>query len=258
MADSQPREQLVASELPTLILDGCLIYSETQPDRPLYELSNAPSAGRGPVYAIEKLLYRLSATDGQGRMHQRKRHVYDVRLSRPTDMVMVDSVMLEPKAGSRLAYRDVRIMPGVTQSWSSCKAAGHFEAGRSVRRILSHHQSGRLEWKRSADGAVVAVETKPARGGDGAMEGLPRLEMKMALDAKDLDLLVTMWSARLWKTAQKELKEPFSWERCKLALHGHTPFDELVPPTYVASVKRIASTNTGPNRTRLSGAGAVR
>ena len=215
VAESLPRDQLVAGDLPTLILDNCLIYSEAQPDRPLYDLSISPAtATRRAIYAVEKFMYRLSATDGEGRIHARKRHMYDVRASRPSDLVVIDSVMLEPQVSSRLAYKDVRIVPGVSQSWSSCRAAGHYEAGRSMRQRLRSHDDN-IDWKRSADGVVVAVETKPSRRDDGTVDRLPRMEMKAALDAKEFDLLVTMWTARLWKASQKELDEPLSWAKCK-------------------------------------------
>ena len=71
-----------------------------------------------------------------------------------------------------------------------------------------------FEWK-DWDGRLVGVETKLTRIDDGKVDRPPRLELKVAIDTKEFDLLVTLWAARVWKETSKDLAEPFSWSKCK-------------------------------------------
>ncbi|KFY22369.1 hypothetical protein V493_06645 [Pseudogymnoascus sp. VKM F-4281 (FW-2241)] len=218
VAESQPRDQLMTGELPCLIMDDCLIYAELQPKNPLYELSNPPTSDRSAAFAVEKIIYRLSTNDGEGALRQRKRHLYDFRSGMSAETG--DVVSLVPKANSKFAFKDIQLHHGIVSagtSWGSCKADGHFRAGKSVKLKLSRKDE--FEWK-DWDGRLVAVETKVTRTEDGKVVRPPRLELKVAIDEKEFDLLVTLWAARVWRESLKDLAEPFSWSKFKRITEG--------------------------------------
>lgn len=62
---------------------------------------------------------------------------------------------------------------------------------------------------------VTTLEGRLRRNEDGTVDVMPRLDMIVALEEKNLDLLVTFWAARLWKEAKGNLKKPITWEDCK-------------------------------------------
>ncbi|KAF5614423.1 uncharacterized protein FSUBG_303 [Fusarium subglutinans] len=49
----------------------------------------------------------------------------------------------------------------------------------------------------------------------GNIQELLRLAIKARIEEKVYDLLVTSWCAHVWKDAQKDLKEPMSWDKFK-------------------------------------------
>lgn len=212
VANSQPRELLMTDELPCLVMDDCLIYAESQPENSLYELSNPPTVGRSGPYAIEKCVYRLSTNDGEGTVRKRKRHLYDFR-EELTIEALKESVSVDAKAGSKVAFKDVKLCAAAGSAWSNCKAEPHFRVGQRMRNKLGKRRD-EFEWK-DWEGNLVAIETKVLRKSDNTVERSPRLEVKTAIGAKDLDLLVVLWGARVWKESLKETAEPFSWSKCE-------------------------------------------
>lgn len=214
VAGSQPRDQLMTEELPCLVMDDCFIYAESQPTNPLYELSNPPIIDRSAAFAVEKFIYRLSTNDGEGALRQSKRHLYDFRTGLSAEFG--EDVSLEAQTNSKFAFKDIKLHAksnaGGGTSWTSCRADGHFRVGQSIKQKLSRKDE--FEWK-DWDGRLVGVETKLTRIDDGKVDRPPRLELKVAIDTKEFDLLVTLWAARVWKESSKDLAEPFSWSKCK-------------------------------------------
>ncbi|KAL5346033.1 hypothetical protein ACLOAV_009064 [Pseudogymnoascus australis] len=220
VAESQPRDQLMTEELPCLIMDDCLIYAVSQPTNPLFELSNPPTIDRSAAFAVEKFIYRLSTNDGEGALRQRKRHLYDFRTGISAEFG--DIVSFQAQTNSKYAFKDIKLHRGFAKgngvggtSWTSCRADGHFRAEQSMKQKLSRKDV--LEWK-DWDGRLVGVETKLTRMDDGKVDRPPRLELKVAIDTKEFDLLVTLWAARVWKETLNDLAEPLSWSRVKRVL----------------------------------------
>ncbi|KFY33751.1 hypothetical protein V494_07358 [Pseudogymnoascus sp. VKM F-4513 (FW-928)] len=218
VAESQPRDQLMAGELPCLVMEDCLIYAESQPANPLFELSNPPTMDRSAAFAVEKVIYRLSTNDGEGALRQRKRHLYDFRTGVSVDTGEV--VSIDAQTNSKFAFKDIILHRSIVGgSWTSCKADEHFRVGQSMKQKLSRKDE--LEWK-DWDGRLVGVETKLTRTDDGKVDRLPRLELKVVIDTKEFDLLVTLWAARVWRETLKDLAEPFSLSKVKRIL-GQAP-----------------------------------
>ncbi|OBT61433.1 hypothetical protein VE03_08973 [Pseudogymnoascus sp. 23342-1-I1] len=220
VAESQPRDQLMTEELPCLVMDDCFIYAESQPTNPLYELSNPPTSDRSAAFAVEKFIYRLSTNDGEGALRKRKRHLYDFRTSLSAEFG--DIVSLEAQTNSKYVFKDIKLHRGIAKgngvggtSWTSCRSDGHFRVGQSMKQKLSRKDE--FEWK-DWDGKLMGVETKLTRKDDGKVDRLPRLELKVAIDPKEFDLLVTLWAARVWKEALNDLAEPLSWGKVKRVL----------------------------------------
>ena len=212
--NQQASGQLPGSQDFTLILDGRVIYPSEPPSRILYQLSSAPCFATAKVYAVEKVRYRLSENDGEGHVKSRLDHIYDFQTKYFHSLRDVrPPVVIDGKTSRKRAYKSIMLSPSAGAGWSTCSAEGHFKATVSISSRLKGG-NGQILWK-NTDGLVVAVETRPKRKEDGNLETLPRLEVKVALEEKDLDLLVTCWAARLWKEASKELKQPLTWKDCE-------------------------------------------
>lgn len=247
VADSQPRDMLMTDELPCLIMNDCLIHAESQPENPLYEFSNSPTIGRAAVYAIEKIIYRLSTNDGEGALRQRKRHLYDFRSDLAVETFGA-VVSMEAKASSKFAFKDVKMQSTAGTAWSTCKAEPHFKVGQSVMHKISRKKKDEFEWK-DWDGKLVAVETKTGRKSDNTVERPPRLEIKTAMGEKELDLLAALWGARVWKETLKETAEPFTWAKCEFE---RSPNEVSIRVMLTGSVKRVSQMKQGPASGRLS------
>lgn len=205
VAGSGPTDQLIDKELVCLILNGESIYQEGQPWRPAFQISNPPIEARASIYGIERVRYHLSNNDGDGEIRSRTDHIYDIRKA----VSMNQSVEINGQSSCKRTYKFVTLFGGV--NWLSCEAKGHFKAGQNMKQKLKHRDQ--IDWE-DERGRLVAVETRAARQ-DEAIVDHPKLRLKMPLEAKDLDLLVACWVARVWKESQKERAEPMSWDRCK-------------------------------------------
>lgn len=187
---STAKDQLPATgELLTLALNSCVIHAAGQPDKPLYELNRPPLNALRGIYTVDKITYRLSTTDGEGTLRQRSRRIYEFF------SMFTSSVSVVGKAGPSLCFKDAELSCS-GRSWSGCTVSGHFKAEHRRRKNGPRRERvEEIEWKDS-EGNVVATEPR-----DQADRDAPRLEMKMEIDAKKLDLLVTCWMGRVFREA---------------------------------------------------------
>ncbi|KAL6416032.1 hypothetical protein AUP68_00241 [Ilyonectria robusta] len=196
------------SQPPTFILNKCAIHALLEPDRLLYELSNPPCQATTSIYGVEKIRYKTSDRQGEVKVRSRVDHIYDFH-NNFMSLGMRDVEILG-KASSKHVYPKVKMSQGLGPSSFNIK--DHFKVEQPV---LDRMQSGtELVWKDN-NGVIIAHETLVDRDEQGNVTRLPQLKMKVVLEEKDLDLLVTCWCARLWKEAQKDLAEPFSWDKVK-------------------------------------------
>ncbi|KAJ6443219.1 Essential for maintenance of the cell wall protein 1 [Purpureocillium lavendulum] len=219
--DEQPSGHLPGSQAFTLVLDGCQVHAIDAPSRLLYRLSNPPCEATTKVYGVEKVRYRV-ADDGGGdgtgtdepRLRSRLNHIYDFQTKYFYSLRDLRApVVIEGQTSRKRSYRSVKVSASVT-GWSGCAAEDHFKAEVRLSGRLQRGEGAQILW-RNMDGRVVAAETRPTRGPDGVVDKPPRLEVRESLDEKDLDLLVTCWAARLWKEAEKDLREPLTWDNFK-------------------------------------------
>ncbi|KAI8183071.1 hypothetical protein K4K51_000476 [Colletotrichum sp. SAR 10_75] len=188
---NESRAQLSCGETPTFYLDRTTIFANTDPPRALYELSNDVSGG-------DKIRTRLD-------------HIYDFSLDPLAGLEsskLADAVVIEGKMNSKRTHKEIHLVPGV----SSWKVKDHFKAGESVMHKLKH--ADEIQWK-NTKGEVIAVETVAKRDAEKKLSCFPQLEIKLAMDDKEMDLLVTSWMARVWRQSASELKEPMNWQDFK-------------------------------------------
>ncbi|PTB65024.1 hypothetical protein BBK36DRAFT_1121387 [Trichoderma citrinoviride] len=219
-----PRVQLPIGELLSLALDGRCVYSATNPSLVYYELSAAPLQATSLIYVVKKVKYRLVPGDESARLRTRHDDIYlfrdaYVKLYAPAPR----RVVIDGRASDARCYREVKMAPGL-MGWSACSAPGHFTARTGLKDRWRHQHQ--VIWKDNS-GRIVAMEdsaaTPPPVSADAGPSGpgasdtdsaagtatsVPCLKLLRMLDEKDLDLLVTCWTARLWKQAQKSLGSP--------------------------------------------------
>jgi hypothetical protein len=227
-----PRVQLPIGELLSLALDGRCVYSATNPSLVYYELSAAPLQATSLIYVVKKVKYRLvpGSGDSSARLRTRQDDIYlfrdaYVKLYAPAPR----RVVIDGRASDARCYREVKMAPGL-MGWSACSAPGHFSARtgladrwRHQHQVIWKDDSGRIVAMEDAAAAPPAVSasasdtdsaaaattttttTTTAAAAAAAAASVPCLKLLRMLDEKDLDLLVTCWTARLWKQAQKSL-----------------------------------------------------
>ncbi|KAJ0166703.1 hypothetical protein CTA2_6212 [Colletotrichum tanaceti] len=224
------RAQLNCGETPKLFLDKTTIFANTSPPRALYELSNAVTEAKSPVYGVQKVVYRvINQTTGGGdgdSVRTRLDHVYDftqdpLKGLESFKMQPGDVVVIRGQKSSKRTCKEVHLMPGVG-GW---KVKDHFRVGDSPAHQLRHENE--IRWK-NTDGGVVAVETAPKRDkGKKNLLSMPQLDVKVPMEDKELDLLVTCWMARLWRQSADETKPPMTWQDfkqiSKIALGNNRP-----------------------------------
>jgi hypothetical protein len=208
---SQPDDHLAGTERYTLVLDDCTVFPSHSPSRKLYEISHPPCSACSSVYGVQKVRYRLSDHDGEGRLTWRLDHIYDFQNKDFFPIKDVRApVKLQGKTSRKRTYREVLLSRGVA-GWSTCSVEGHFKAGIPLSKRLRIDAD--IIWK-TADDVIVAIESRVRRNEDGRVAVKPTLEVREVLEEKDLDLLVSCWAARLWKEAEGDLKEPLTWQDC--------------------------------------------
>lgn len=193
-----------SSHLQTLILNGRNIVASENTECVLYELNSAPCEAMAYTYSISKVGSRSTSTARQGRTSQRRQHLYDFSKKRVFSLKDLSSrVAIEGKSSRETSYSDVTLA-GSLSGWSACTAKGHFAGQVSIRDRLKKFDG--IVWT-DEDGLIVAMETRPTREEDGTpRDGQAQLSIHEALPAKDLDLLVACWMARLWMESKVSLE----------------------------------------------------
>jgi len=222
---AEARGQLNCGETPTFFLDKTTIFANTSPPRALCELSNIVTDAKSLTYGVQKVVYRVSPALGSDKIRTRLDHIYDftqdpIRALDSYKMQLNDVVVIQGKMNSKRTYKEVQLMPSVA-GW---KVKNHFKAGNSVVHQLKHENE--IHWKNMED-EVIAIETLPKRDKEKKLLNMPQLEIKTAMEDKELDLLVTSWMARLWRQSADETKEPMTWKDfkdiSKIALRQNRP-----------------------------------
>ncbi|KAM0489808.1 hypothetical protein ACHAP8_012223 [Fusarium lateritium] len=206
-------------DLPTLVLNGTKIYSLYAPNHILYQLSKPPhDGGHNNTYSVEKLRYRVVEGDSEQNLQSSPDHIYDFKqaeiLQKSNDIAIVG------QTSRKRTYRNIMIQDRTTGSGIQVEATGDnperlLEAESPLKDRLNRGKTNTVVWK-DDKGQVVAIETKLQRNKDNIIEELPRLAIKVRVDEKLYDLLITCWCAQVWKSAQKDLKEPLSWDKAAI------------------------------------------
>ncbi|EHK20541.1 uncharacterized protein TRIVIDRAFT_223858 [Trichoderma virens Gv29-8] len=215
VSNHSPRVQLPIGELLSLALDGRSIYSATNPELVYYELSAAPLQATSLIYVVKKVKYRLAGDSRVRRLRTRQDDIYLFR-DAYVNFYAPRRIVIDGKSSDARCYKEVKLSPGL-MGWSTCTAAGHFTAKTGLSDRWRHHHQ--VIWKDDS-GRIVAMEDKAspsvpvtaaataANSDHAAPAAVPCLKLLRMLDEKDLDLLVTCWTARVWKQAQKSLSGP--------------------------------------------------
>lgn len=218
LGDEPPSYEAVVSDtnseghFPTFVLDGCNVYTPSSPSNLLYEVSHPPGNPPGIVHAfgVEKIRYRRVQQDGETVLKSRHDHIYDFKPNPKLSSTFTRTMILDPKASRKRVFHDVEMKQGLSPS--SFTVEGHFKVERNVMNRLK--QGNEIVWK-GTDGSIIAIETVGERDKSGTLKNLPKLEVKVQLEEKVLDLLVTCWLVRVYKESVKETKQPLSWSECK-------------------------------------------
>ncbi|KAF5265210.1 hypothetical protein FOXYS1_3983 [Fusarium oxysporum] len=219
-SESQQQDQLQATEdFPTLVLDGIKIYSLYAPNRILYQLSNAPYDATRKIYAIEKLRYRMTNGGSEQKLKHTVDHIYDFRHG--ISIESYKQITILGQTSRKRTYPNMIMHRCLNGCHTICEGGQMkltpdyvLKAESPLKDRLNQGKNNTTIWK-DEKGEVVAIETKLQRDENGSIQELPRLAIKARIEEKLYDLLVTSWCAHVWKDAQKDLKEPMSWDKFK-------------------------------------------
>ncbi|EHK46721.1 uncharacterized protein TrAtP1_005307 [Trichoderma atroviride] len=178
--------------------------------------------------------------DANGRLRTRHDEIYLFR-DAYVNFYAPRRIVIDGKAKDGRSYKSVKLSPGLL-GWSTCSAAGHFRAKvgfgdrwRNRHQVIWKDDSGRIVAMEDAYTAYTATNSNtgsssrpdgvsspdgisspddsnsnntsssniPTRNAPEHTSTVPCLKLLRLLDDKDLDLLVTCWTARLWKQSQK-------------------------------------------------------
>lgn len=190
------------AQLPHFYLDGTLIFPSTPPARASYEISSPPCEAKSASYEVRKIVYKLSARGrSSGIIRSRLDPIYGFRPFRmPTFLVNGRRhVLIDGLGKGRI--EQVEMVP----AWhgdAGWTVEGYFKTKQAVVDRFRKHRS--VSWV-DKKGRVIAVEERVERDADGKVKNLPGLELLVEMEEKMTDLLVTCWSARLWKEALNEI-----------------------------------------------------
>ncbi|KAJ9156307.1 hypothetical protein NKR23_g1017 [Pleurostoma richardsiae] len=213
---SDPRAQLATRDLPSFVVDGNLVYPSTPPSRALYELNSPPCEARSHAYTVSKIIYRVAP--GGRRIRSRTEHIYDFKNYRVPLWLFPGVTHVLVQGRTSKTAKEVLMNPGWgPAAWTVTPRAFRAEQA-FVDRFRRRAEICWRDWK----GRLVAVEGRLERGHDGRVQTLPRLDVKVELGEKMLDLLVTCWAARLWKEATQNAHEPMTRAKFKRILDAGT------------------------------------
>ncbi|KAK3935019.1 hypothetical protein QBC46DRAFT_398434 [Diplogelasinospora grovesii] len=214
---ANPRAQLSTNELPSFVMDGTLIlHPSTPPSRAMYELSSPPYEALSQNYAVHKVIHKVVSSAGEPHVRiSRLVHIYDFRPSRIPLWLLAGRVLISPPTPeSSLAqvemFPSLGSLSATATSWTVAYMFRTALTGvymfKTDQRITDKFRSRADILWRDQQGKVVAVETRLERDrDDGRVKDLPRLQLKVELDDKMLDLLVASWAARVWREALRDL-----------------------------------------------------
>lgn len=193
----------------TFILEGCTIRNLSESHkRNAYELSAAPRHAIAHSYDVYKLECRTTNCDTEGAVTRRD-HIYSFKekpafsLRDPRQHVLIHG----QSSRKQRTYKEVVLEGGFT-GWSGCKSEDHFSAAMPFAQRFSNGVRN-IVWKDST-GKIVASETLSSGHEDDegdSPEEQSQLHIDTLLDPRDLDLLITCWTARLWKESKAKSYE---------------------------------------------------
>lgn len=221
----QPAPQLqydqqtqLSEDLPILVIDDCRIYSAYAPTRTLYQLSNPVADANRTIYGIEKFRYRVDDTGTESKLKHVEDHIYDI--SREVQLRALPTIHIKGFTSSKRTYKSVNIVDatkvggGYKVEHDNADKDELLRTERPFKDLLNQGRGNTVEWK-DASGQVIAIETKLQRDDNKNIVEPPRLAIKASINDKLYDLLVTSWCAVIWREAKHDLKEPFTWQKCK-------------------------------------------
>ncbi|KAM5349044.1 hypothetical protein ACJ41O_008867 [Fusarium nematophilum] len=185
---------------PIFVLDGSRVVLEQSPDRSLYEFDC--TTGGTKICTISKL-HHPDSTNAK----PRQEHLYDFKETW-SDMGG-NHVVINGRTIKERSFPEVFLVQPVGSS--AHHVAGHFKTSKGV--LDRFKNKDQVNWLDAKD-KMIAVESKQSSDVDPNRQPLPRLEVKVPLDERELDLLVTCWCAKAWQQAEKPPKEPMSWDKC--------------------------------------------
>ncbi|KAB5511703.1 hypothetical protein GE09DRAFT_639319 [Coniochaeta sp. 2T2.1] len=190
------------TQLPHFYLDGTLIFPSAPPARASYEINSPPCEAKSASYEVRKIVYKLSTHgSSSGTVRSRVERIYGFRPFRmPSFLINGRRHMLIDGLGKGQVDQ-VEMVP----AWhgdASWTVEGYFKAKQSKGDQFRRRRS--VSWLDQND-RVVAIEERVERDSYGKVKGLPELQLLAHMDEKMVDLLVTCWSARLWKESLNKM-----------------------------------------------------
>ncbi|KAM6508054.1 hypothetical protein FSOLCH5_013253 [Fusarium solani] len=203
VASSSSQPLAAQTDTPTFLIDDCVVLEQSR-NRVHYELGNPLGNPTTEPCSITKHCYPSNSEPCE---KPPRVHLYDFQ-DTWSQMGGVH-LAINGRAGEDLAYPGLFLVQGVGSA--AYQVAGHFKASQGVLdRIKNKNQ---ITWVDTKD-RVVGVEFKQSLNKDSGQTSPPRIEVKVPLDEKELDLLVTCWCAKVWHETGKPPKEPMSWQKC--------------------------------------------
>lgn len=191
-------EHLPTSELLSLQLEGESVFAQGSGEI-LYNLTQAPLSGTGAVLGVEEVVYKPSSPDSEEpRVKTVMRFLYDVKAPKWAAVARSEhgAYGFEPQSGPTHCFsRGAGLLKGkrviffgrmgsTWRVWTAQKGL--------VVSLRAEKKFDKVRW-RDEKGNVVAVESVVD-----SSSRIPVLELKMHLDKRTLNLLVTAWCAIIW------------------------------------------------------------
>jgi len=199
-AHARVNEHLPTSELLSLQIGGDPVFDRAS-NAILYRLTQASSSGTGSVLGVEEMVYKPSPPGSEEpRVNTRMRHLYDVKDIKWFAFAQLEQgeYGIEPQSGSTHCFsRGACLLKGkrvplfysffgrMGSTWRVLTAQNDLVVSLRGKKI-----SDTVRLWRDNKGNIIAVES----GRDGCFV----LELKIHLEKRMLNLLVTAWCAIIW------------------------------------------------------------